>query len=589
VAPWAAAGIVIVAAVMVATVLRWSPIEEESSILPAISLNRVAVVPMENRTGDPSLDTLGHLAVDLIVQRFTETAAAEAVPLAETFQGASSAGVEGARTPVWADVLQRARQRGAGLILSGAYYLDGENLRLQARLSDATTGDLIHAFEPVIVAREAAAEGIDSLRERIVAAVAAHVNIVDIDIAVMRPPSSYEAFQACQRGFESFSINWPEAVAHFQRALELDPEFHFARFQLVWAHINVFDDDGLARELSALEQRLDRMTPFEKAHLRYQRSVWEWDRPASVDAARRMLELCPKDQGIGLDLGMRALELNRPGEAVDILDPRQNTPFYGRETIKWWLLTIMTAAYHMLGDYQNELDHATRGLERFPGMAPLFHAKARALAALGQTEAVDELIEEFLRIQTRGGSAGWLMSTTALELRAHGHREAADDMAARAVTWYEGHPSVLLEQSGSLVIELWVLSPVESKSFANALWMVGRWGDLEDLIVQLIDNEASGHQLAGWLGVIAAIRGETDRATQVSGGLPAGESPRAQGWGTYWQASIAAHLGEEEMAVELLAEAFSKGYPYGVSLHSTMNFEPLWDYPPFQDLIEPKG
>ena len=587
---WTATGFVIVVAVVLAVILSGVLQREPAATQAEISLNRVAVVPMENRTGDPSLDELGVMAADLIVRRFTETGAVEAVPMADALQNPPSAGPDRDQRRGWAHVLERARQRGAGLVLAGAYYLDGEILRLQARLVDAATGDLIYAFEPVIVAREAAAEGIDSLRERVVAAVAAHVNMNDIDIAVMRPPSTYDAYQAYQRGMESFGADWPEALAHLRRALELDPEFHLARFGAVWVLINLYDDEGVAHGLSALEERLDRMTPYEKAYVRYQRSVWEWDRSVSVDATRRLLELCPKDQGWRLDLGMRALELNRPREAVDILDPVQNHDFYGRETLGWWSFALMTAAHHMLGDYQRELGHANLGLERFPGLAHLFHAKARALAATGRTVAVNEIIDEFLRIQTRGGSAGWLMSTIAMELRAHGYREAADDMAARAVKWYEGHPSALQETRPSLVIELWSLGdPAENRAFASALCMVGRWQDAEDLIVQLIDNEPSGHQLAGWLGVIAAIRGETDRATQVSGGLPAGESPRAQGWGTYWQASIAAHLGEEEMAVELLAEAFSKGYPYGVSLHSTMNFEPLWDYPPFQDLIEPKG
>ena len=569
---WAAIIFVLVVAVVLMVILSGSLRRERAAPQPDVSPNRVAVVPMENRTGDPSLDALGHLAADLIVRRFIETAAAEVAPLAETLQGASSTELEGAQTAGGAGVLQLARQRGAGLVLTGAYYLDGETLRWQVRLADATTGDLVHAFEPVIVAREAAAEGIDLLRERIVAAVAVHVNFQDVDIAVMRPTSSYEAFQAFQRGLESFGLDWPEALVRFQRAVELDPEFHYARFQVVWACFNMLDDDGMDRELSALEERLDRMTPFEKAHVRYQRSLWEWDRSASVEAVRRMLELCPKDQGWRLDLGLRALEMNRPVEAVDILEALRQFDSVGRENLDWWFFTEMAAAHHMLGDYQREMDHAKLGLERFPGLAPLFHAKARALAAMGRTVAVNEVIEEFLRIQTRGGSAGWLMSATAMELRAHGHREEADDLAARGVTWYEGHPSVMQEKSGSLVIELWVFYPVESRSFANALWMVGRWRDLEDLIIRLVDTEPSDHQLSGWLGVIAAIRGDKAKAMRISADLPTGDSLRAEGWRTYWQASIAAHLGEEDRAVALLAEAFSKGYPYSVSLHTSMEF-----------------
>jgi hypothetical protein len=58
---------------------------------------------------------------------------------------------------------------------------------------------------------------------------------------------------------------------------------------------------------------------------------------------------------------------------------------------------------------------------------------------------------------------------------------------------------------------------------------------------------------------------------------------------TYWRACIAALLGEKERAVALLKEAFSQGRRYGVSLHRDIDLEPLWDYPPFKDLLRPKG
>ena len=587
---WTAIGFVIVSAVVLVIVLSGPLKQEPAPPQPEISPYRVAVVPIVNRTGDPSLDTLGVLAADAILQRFTQTAAAEVVPLEETLQDASSARLEGVQTPGWTHVLQLARERGAGLVLGGAYYLDGDTLRLQARLVDAATGDLVYAFEPVAATRDATAEGIDSLSERVLAGVAAHVNAPDFDIAVMRPPATYEAFQAFKRGRELFGPNWSGAIVHYRRALELDPDFHYARIQAAWSHINLNDFEGAGHEVSVLEERLDRLTTFEQAYVQYQRSFLEWNRSASLNALRRMLELAPQMPWLRTEIAFRALELNRPREAIEALEASSDLQYNDEPNIAWWPLLKMTAAHHMLGDYERELEYAELGLERFPGVASVYLARLRALAALGQAGAVDKVIDEFLRVQTRGSSAGGLMSATAMELRAHGHREEADELAVRSLKWYETHPSVLPEESGAFTIELWMLGyPEESRSFANALWMVGRWRDLEDLIVKLIDNEPSEHQLAGWLGVITAIRGDKATAMRISDDLPVGDSPRAVAWGTYWQASIAAHLGEKDRAVELLAEAFSKGYPYGFAFHNSMEFEPLWDYPPFQELIEPKG
>jgi hypothetical protein len=39
----------------------------------------------------------------------------------------------------------------------------------------------------------------------------------------------------------------------------------------------------------------------------------------------------------------------------------------------------------------------------------------------------------------------------------------------------------------------------------------------------------------------------------------------------------------------LLKEAYARGRRHGVGDHIDVDLEPLWDYPPFQELIEPKG
>jgi tetratricopeptide (TPR) repeat protein len=585
-----AIGFVIVIAVVLTVILSGPLRRQPAAPQPEFSPNRVAVVQMENRTGDPSLDTVGVLAADAIVQRFTESAAAEVVLLLDALEEALSTERDRDQRRGTAYLLERARQRGAGLVLSGAYYLDGDTLRLQARLVDVATGDLIHAFQPVGATRDAVADGIDSLSDRLMAGVAAHVAHYDFDIAVMRPPSTYEAYQAYRQGDELFGPNWPGAIVHYRRALGIDQDFHLARIQLVWSHINIDDYEGARNEHSVLEKQLDRMTLYERTYVQYQKAFLEWDRSGALNALRRMQELAPQIPWHPQEIAFRALELNRPREAVEALEPSIDRPHFDSGAVPQWPLMKMTSAQHMLGDYERELEYAGLGLKRFPGLANFFFAKARALAAMGRTELVDEVIDEFLRVQTRGGSPGGLMSATASEFRAHGHHEAADEMAVRSVKWYETHPSALPEESGSVATELWMIGyPDERKSLANALWIVGRWHDIGNLIVRPIDTGPSEYKLAGWLGVIAAIKGDDDLAVQVSDDLPVSDSPRAVAWGRYWQACIAAHLGEKERAVELLAEAFSKGYPFSVLLHSSMDFEPLWDYPPFEELIEPKG
>ena len=66
------------------------------------------------------------------------------------------------------------------------------------------------------------------------------------------------------------------------------------------------------------------------------------------------------------------------------------------------------------------------------------------------------------------------------------------------------------------------------------------------------------------------------------------ERPYLFGGNTFWRARIAVLLGEKEQALVLLRDALGQGTAYG-SLYLNMDLEPLSDYPPFQELIKPKG
>jgi serine/threonine protein kinase len=100
----AAAGVIAIAA----GVAVWAPWRGASGPTPEVLPNRVAIVPLENRTGDPSLDTLGVMAADLIEQRFIETGAAEVAPMADVLDELPSGGLEGEQRRGWTQVLRLA-------------------------------------------------------------------------------------------------------------------------------------------------------------------------------------------------------------------------------------------------------------------------------------------------------------------------------------------------------------------------------------------------------------------------------------------------------------------------------------------------
>lgn len=270
-----------------------------------------------------------------------------------------------------------------------------------------------------------------------------------------------------------------------------------------------------------------------------------------------------------MDIGVEALRANRPQEAVEALTSSPNIS----EWYYHWLTLL--EAYHVLGDYRSELSEALRGREANPQRLRMLEGEIRALAALGDTGEVRERLDESQRLAADDGllPANVAMGAAA-ELRAHGFRAASFAAAARAIEWYRSRPAE----------ETWYRFDL-----ANAYYLSERWDEARRLFEELASEAPSEVNLRGFLGVLAARRGDFETARRISESLT-GMAPRRDfGRDVYWQACIAALLGERERAVALLREAYARGRPFSIFLHRDMDLEPLRDYPPFQEWIAPKG
>ena len=103
------------------------------------------------------------------------------------------------------------------------------------------------------------------------------------------------------------------------------------------------------------------------------------------------------------------------------------------------------------------------------------------------------------------------------------------------------------------------------------------------------DNPSVRSRYIGMLGVIAGMQGDRQRALKISQDL------EAQPWTwrsskRFWQARIAASLGEFDRATAILREAVAEGLTVTrIHFESSLLSLVLRDHPPFQELIRPKG
>jgi hypothetical protein len=162
----------------------------------------------------------------------------------------------------------------------------------------------------------------------------------------------------------------------------------------------------------------------------------------------------------------------------------------------------------------------------------------------------------------------------AQELFAHGFADEARVLLEREVDLFETDP-------------FYVESP---NSRALVLMGLGRNEEANLLAEQVVSEglRGPGYQYGALAvrGITAARSGDTLEAKAVEEEVE-GLSYSSRG---FVRAQIRAALGDEEGAVRLLERAlYQDGHPYTITLHRNPDLLTLRGYPPFEELMAPKG
>ncbi len=168
------------------------------------------------------------------------------------------------------------------------------------------------------------------------------------------------------------------------------------------------------------------------------------------------------------------------------------------------------------------------------------------------------------------------MRAAGVELRAHGYADAAMTFFNQAIEWYRSRPA---EELDSLF----------RYGYGRTLYYARRWEEAKNIFEEFAKEAPDNIEYQRYVGCIAARQGDREKALKASEWLKNLKQPYLRGEHTYYRACIAAILGNKDQAVILLKDSFLQGFTPGLDLHTNFEFESLWDYPPFQELLKPKG
>jgi len=544
----------------------WSPWRK---VAPAASFDpkSVVVAAFENRTGEVSLGNVGQQIADALTNDLLKTGELKVVvnPLASGRLGESGGD----------PLLRLAQATRSALVVAGTYDLRGDQLEVQARVVDPWEGKIVYTAAPVRCPRADPLAALEPLRQHVTGAVAWRSDRKQRWAWNGFHPPRYDALLEHRHGWADRGHDVTSALAHWKRAAALDPEFYAAQL----ARVDTLYDNGrfedTAKELETLEANVGQMMAGESAMVRCLRAKLD-GRPLDVLALDReaaALSGFPEDFQFGI--AVAEMHVNHPAEAIRDLSVSLTDAEALEHSMDYWPARALVRAYHMNHDYEGQLKVSRESERRFPGVFPFYANEAGALAALGHLDEIEKVIEASKSTQGRSvsGTPGQIMLVAAQELHAHGHREASLKMAERSLAWYQTHPEVAGCQQCLL----------------DALRQCERWVEAKAIAETLLAKEPNDIEVHGAVGIVAAHLGDVARARRIDGELAALTRPYLFGEHTYQRACIAAQLGEKDRGVELLRDAFAQGLEFTLEIHRDMNLAPLWGYPPYKDLMKPKG
>jgi DNA-binding SARP family transcriptional activator/Flp pilus assembly protein TadD len=279
---------------------------------------------------------------------------------------------------------EASRMLNVDYVVSGSSQRRGNHLTVTVDLAETRTARVVWA-EVYSQALDDTFLVLEEIGNRIVASIASEIEAVERNRAILKPPSSLDAWEAHHRGlWHMYRFNRADnerALHFFRTAVELDPTFSRAHAGLSFTHFqNAFQGwDDRAREIdrafAAAGQSLMADDRDPAAHWAMGRALWLRGRQEqSVAELETAVDLSPNFALAHYTLAFVHSQGGDPAAAIRFSDhSRRLSPF---DPLLFGMLGSREMALVRLGRFDEAAEWALKASAR-----PNAHAHIRAIAA----------------------------------------------------------------------------------------------------------------------------------------------------------------------------------------------------------------
>ncbi len=372
----------------------------ENEALPLPEKPSIAVLPFDNMSGDPAEEYFSDgITEDLTtaLSRF-DGLFVIARNSAFTYKGQA------------VDVQRVGRELGVRYVLEGSVRRAGDRVRVNAQLIDVDANRHVWAerFDRQM-------DDVFELQDDIVASIAAtvgpEITQAEIERARGKRPDTLDTWDIYLQAVAALQKMTEDAVAEaislLKRAIEAEPEFANAHALLSQCHVHIATNGWVrpvskafeeARRLAEEAVALGPSSPETNHTLAYV-LMMIGEAELAIVAARRAIDLNPNHAEAYAVLGLSLVFFGQIEEGLAAcLQSARNSPRDARGSVVY---PGLGHAYLMLGDYEQAVAEAKKGLLRSPlDYGPLV-ILATSTAYLGREAEAARYIDELLRLIPR--------------------------------------------------------------------------------------------------------------------------------------------------------------------------------------------
>jgi TolB-like protein len=301
---------------------------------------------------------------------------------------------------------EAGRMLNVDYVVSGTAMMRGPRLHVVVELVETHNARIVWS-ETLNEPLDEALGVLETIGNRVVASVAGEIETLERNRALLKPPSSLDAWEAHHRGlWHAYRFTRDEnarAQAFFESAVRLDPTFSRAYAGLSFTHFqNAFQfwsDPAAAMELAyrAADQSLQVDERDPAAHLAMGRALWlRGGHGASIAELQSAIDLSPNLAQAHYALAFVQAQAGDPSSAISASDwSRSLSPF---DPLLFAMFAVRSVALVRLGRFEEAADWAARAVARPNAHPHIFALAACSLALAGKR---DEAITQIAKVRAQ--------------------------------------------------------------------------------------------------------------------------------------------------------------------------------------------